>query len=95
MIKCISCAVGATKLVYRSENVWFVIVHKLQHFRKLSVLEQVDLTGYRLLFCFVLFCFVLFFRDRVSLCSPDCSGTPSVDQNALKLREIPLPLPPD
>jgi hypothetical protein len=35
-------------------------------------------------FCFVLFCFV--FRDRVSLCSPGCPGTHSVDQAGLELR---------
>jgi hypothetical protein len=35
------------------------------------------------------FCFVLFFRDRVSLCSPDCPGTHSVDQAGLKLRSSP------
>jgi hypothetical protein len=37
---------------------------------------------------FVLFCFVLGggVRDRVSLCSPDCPGTHSVDQAGLKLR---------
>jgi hypothetical protein len=37
-------------------------------------------------FCFVLFfvmviyLFILFFRDRISLCSPGCPGTHSVDQ---------------
>jgi hypothetical protein len=44
------------------------------------------------LFCFVLFCFVLFcfvFRDRVSLCSPGCPGTHSVDQAGLELRNPP------
>jgi hypothetical protein len=30
-----------------------------------------------------------FFRDRVSLCSPDCLGTHSVDQAGLKLRNLP------
>ena len=36
---------------------------------------------------FVLFCFVfLVFRDRVSLCSPGCPGTDSVDQAGLELR---------
>jgi hypothetical protein len=29
-------------------------------------------------------CFVLFSRDRVSLCSPGCPGTHSVDQAGLK-----------
>jgi hypothetical protein len=43
-------------------------------------------------FVFVLFLFVfcfLFFRDRISLCSPDCPGTHSVDQAGLKLRNLP------
>jgi hypothetical protein len=39
------------------------------------------------LFCFVLFCFV--FRDRVSLYSPGCPGTHSVDQVGLELRNLP------
>jgi hypothetical protein len=46
-----------------------------------------------LVFCFVLFCFVLFcfvFRDRVSLCSPGCPGTHSVDQADLELRNPPV-----
>jgi hypothetical protein len=39
---------------------------------------------------FVLFCFfVLFFRDRVSLYSPGCPGTHSVDQAGLELRDPP------
>jgi hypothetical protein len=43
------------------------------------------------LFCFVLFCFV--FKSEVSLCSPVCPGTHSVDQAGLKLRDhLPLPL---
>jgi hypothetical protein len=40
-------------------------------------------------FCFVLFfvcLFVCLFQDRVSLCSPGCPGTHSVDQAGLKLR---------
>jgi hypothetical protein len=37
------------------------------------------------LFCFVFFSFVLFFWDRVSLCSPGCPGTHSVDQAGLEL----------
>jgi hypothetical protein len=39
------------------------------------------------LFCFVLFCFV--FQDRVSLYSPGCPGTHSVDQAGLELRNPP------
>ena len=39
---------------------------------------------------FFLFCFVFFvFRDRVSLCSPGCPETHSVDQAGLELRNPP------
>ena len=36
-----------------------------------------------------LFFFFLVFRDRVSLCSPGCPGTHSVDQAGLELRNLP------
>jgi hypothetical protein len=44
-----------------------------------------------LAFCFILFWFFLFFffRDRVSLYSPGCPGTHSVDQAGLKFRNPP------
>jgi hypothetical protein len=35
------------------------------------------------------FFFLFGFRDRVSLCSPDCPGTHSVDQAGLELRNPP------
>jgi hypothetical protein len=38
--------------------------------------------------------FSFFFQDRVSLCSPGCPGTHSVDQAGLELTERPLPLTP-
>jgi hypothetical protein len=38
------------------------------------------------LFVCLFVCFVLFFRDRVSLYSPGCPGTHSVDQAGLELR---------
>jgi hypothetical protein len=45
------------------------------------------------LFCFgflvVCFVFFLVFQDRVSLCSPGCPGTHSVDQAGLELRNPP------
>jgi hypothetical protein len=56
-----------------------------------------------LFFSFFLFFFSFFFflhRDRVSLCSPGCPGTHSVDQAGLELRNPPAsasecyPLPP-
>jgi hypothetical protein len=34
-------------------------------------------------------CFVFVFRDRVSLCSPGCPGTHSVDQAGLEHRNLP------
>jgi hypothetical protein len=40
-------------------------------------------------FVFVLFCFVFVFRDSVSLCSPGCPGTHSIDQAGLELRNPP------
>ena len=40
------------------------------------------------MFCFVLFFLFCFFRDRVSLCSPGCTGTHSVDQDGLELRNV-------
>jgi hypothetical protein len=36
-----------------------------------------------------LFIYLLAFRDRVSLCSPGCPGTRSVDQAGLELRNPP------
>jgi hypothetical protein len=36
-----------------------------------------------------LFLFVFVFQDRVSLCSPGCPGTHSVDQAGLELRNLP------
>ena len=38
---------------------------------------------------FLGFFFVFVFRDRVSLCSPGCCGTHSVDQAGLVLRNPP------
>jgi hypothetical protein len=49
--------------------------------------NRVELESFLLLLLFfVLFCF---FCDRVSLCSPGCPGTHSVDQAGLKLRNPP------
>jgi hypothetical protein len=35
-------------------------------------------------------CVCVVFQDRVSLCSPGCPGTPSVDQAGLELRNLPV-----
>jgi hypothetical protein len=46
-------------------------------------------------FCFIfiilyyIYFLVWFYRDRVSLCSPGCPGTHSVDQAGLELRNLP------
>jgi hypothetical protein len=45
------------------------------------------------LFSFFSLSLFLFFRDRVSLCSPGCPGTHSVDQAGLELRSASLCLP--
>jgi hypothetical protein len=42
-----------------------------------------------LLFCAFVCLFVCLFQDRVSLCSPGCPGTHSVDQVDLQLRNSP------
>jgi hypothetical protein len=41
------------------------------------------------LFIFTIYLFILVFRDRVSLYSPGCPGTHSVDQAGLELRNPP------
>jgi hypothetical protein len=40
-------------------------------------------------FFFFFFFFFLVFQDRVSLCSPGCPGTHSVDQAGFELRNLP------
>ena len=42
-------------------------------------------------FCFI--CLFVCFQDKVSLCSPGCPGTHSVDQAGLKYHPSTLPLP--
>jgi hypothetical protein len=42
-----------------------------------------------LIYLFIIFFFFLVFQDRVSLYSPGCPGTLSVDQAVLKLRNLP------
>jgi hypothetical protein len=39
--------------------------------------------------CFLFVCLFFVFQDRVSLCSPGCPGTHSVDQAGLELRNPP------
>jgi hypothetical protein len=53
--------------------------------------SQFDLFIYLFIYIVYLFIylFIFVFRDRVSLCSPGCPGTHSVDQAGLKLRNPP------
>jgi hypothetical protein len=44
---------------------------------------------YFYLFIYFIVCLFVFSHDRVSLCSPGCPGTHSVDQADLKLRNLP------
>jgi hypothetical protein len=55
----------------------------MKGFFKLS--EKKKTLFFRLFVCFV----VVVFPDRVSLCSPGCPGTHSVDQAGLQLRNLP------
>ena len=57
-----------------------------------SLCQRPLLNIFFLFLCFLfffLFFFSFFFRDRVSLCSPGCPGTHSVDQAGLELRNLP------
>jgi hypothetical protein len=55
-------------------------------YKALSAIPQHHRRKFRVFFfC----CFVLFFQDRVSLCSPGCPETHSVDQAGLELRNPP------
>jgi hypothetical protein len=48
------------------------------------LLRILDMFGYLFIYLFI-----YVFRDRVSLCSPGCPGTHSVDQAGLELRNSP------
>jgi hypothetical protein len=68
-------------------------VSGLKPAREVKLGKTISTLGY---FCFVLFLFFLFFifvvvvfQDRVSLCSPGCHGTHSVDQAGIELRNPP------
>jgi hypothetical protein len=58
---------------------------------ELRILHLVREANRRRFFWFFVFClFVCFvFQDRISLCSPGCPGTHSVDQAGLELRNPP------
>jgi hypothetical protein len=61
---------------------------------ELTVVEESEIFLYVLIFIFFFFFFFWFFgflvfQDRVSLCSPGCPGTHSVDQAGLELRNPP------
>jgi hypothetical protein len=56
------------------------------YFRPTSVLLIIPVDNF---ISHVLIFFFLVFRDMLSLCSPGCPGTHSVDQAGLKLRDLP------
>jgi hypothetical protein len=58
--------------------------HPDQHMGKIIRKPKV-----KILFCVCLFVCLFVFRDRVSLYSPGCPGTHSVDQAGLELRNLP------
>jgi hypothetical protein len=51
--------------------------------------EWMKIFGFCFVFVYLVGFFLLVFWDRVSLCSPDCPGTHSVDQTGLELRNLP------
>ena len=57
------------------------LIQSVQAGLKLSYVTEACLEPFLLL--------LLVFRDRVSLCSPGCPGTHSVDQVGLELRNLP------
>jgi hypothetical protein len=56
---------------------------------KQGVLQFVGFVGFMLVLFVCLFVCFLVFRDRFSLYSPGCPGTPFVDQAGLELRNPP------
>jgi hypothetical protein len=63
--------------------------YKRKHSGKEQNLSSSNLPSYIDFLSFFFFFFSLVFRDRVSLCSPGCPGTHSVDQAGLVLRNSP------
>jgi hypothetical protein len=63
--------------------------YKRKHSGKEQNLSSSNLPSYIDFLSFFFFFFSLVFRDRVSLCSPGCPGTHSVDQAGLELRNPP------
>jgi hypothetical protein len=55
----------------------------------LGPLQKHQMLFFVCLFCFVFVFVFVFGRDRVSLCSPGCPGTHSVDRAGLELRNPP------
>jgi hypothetical protein len=68
-----------------------MVASVLKHTYLIAILSFSEDTSLKCIYTFtffVLFCFLVF-QDRVSLCSPGCPGTHSVDQTGLKLRNLP------
>jgi hypothetical protein len=69
------------KLVDNLFLLWF--------FLKLDLPDNYWSYFHKLVDCIYVLILIFFFQDRVSLCSPGCPGTHSVDQAGLELRNPP------
>jgi hypothetical protein len=89
------CDYMGTHRHYRSPQFTWSIKHKyvlviFHHCEtRVSYKHCIEQNQYKPLGVGVLFVSLFVFRDRVSLCSPGCPGTHSVDQDGLKLRNLP------
>jgi hypothetical protein len=59
-----------------------------KHISRRGLVGQYDMSSFVFLVFLVFWCFLIF-RDKVSLCSPGCPGTHSVNQAGLELRNSP------
>ena len=75
--------------------IWYILFERAQNRADLNRKGAAGLTRsvlYLFIYLSIVFCFrfcFFVFQDRVSLYSPGCSGTHSVDQAGLKLRDPP------
>jgi hypothetical protein len=83
MYLCAACTCSAFRIQKRASD-------PLELEFQTVVSTRVMLGMFCLFVCLFVFCFCFcFFRDRVSLYSPGCPGTHSVDQAGFKLRNSP------
>ena len=87
---CVCACVGACwqNRTSTTLNLKLQVVESLLPRSSVKFWSSIKAPSWVFLFCFIVYCF-LFFWDRVSLCSPGCPGTHSVDQPGLELRNPP------